>query len=83
MDTSRTILYALAIGLLLAEAAWSTHFLPLDGMAVAVFLLLALYLMTGMMHNYLADRLSLRTASEFTAVALIGVLGVAISQSYV
>ena len=83
MDTSRTILYALAIGLLLAEAAWSTHFLPLKGMADAVFLLLALYLMTGMMHNYLAARLSLRTASEFTAVALIGVLGVAISQSYV
>ena len=83
LDTSRTILYALAIGVLLAEAAWSTHFLPLEGMAVAVFLLLALYLMTGMMHNYLADRLSLRTASEFTAVALIGVAGVALSQSYV
>ena len=83
MDTSRTIIYALAIGVLLAETAWATHFLPLDGSAAAVFLLLALYLMTGMMHNYLADRLSLRTASEFTAVALAGLLVVTVSHSYV
>lgn len=83
MDTSRTMLYALAIGVLLAETAWATHFLPLDGSAAAVFLLLALYLMTGMMHNYLADRLSLRTASEFIAVALAGLAVVTISNSYV
>ena len=82
MDTSRTMLYALAIGLLLAETAWATHFLPFDGSAAAVFLLLALYLMTGMMHNYLGDRLSLKTASEFTAVALAGLAVVTVSNSY-
>ncbi|MDO8614915.1 MAG: hypothetical protein Q7T33_04150 [Dehalococcoidia bacterium] len=79
METGRTILYALAIGVLLAEAAWATHFLPLEGSAAAVFLLLALYLMTGMMHNYLANRLTLRTASEFTLVALAGVLIIALN----
>ena len=83
MDTSRTMFYALAIGLLLAETAWATHFLPIDGSAAAVFLLLALYLMTGMMHNYLGDRLSLRTASEFTVVALAGLLVVTVSHSYI
>ena len=83
MDTSRTMLYALAIGVLLAETAWATHFLPLDGSAAAVFLLLALYLMTGMMHNYLGDRLSLKTASEFTAVALAGLAVVTVSHSYI
>jgi hypothetical protein len=83
MDTSRTMFYALAIGLLLAETAWATHFLPIDGSAAAVFLLLALYLMTGMMHNYLGDRLNLRTASEFTAVALAGLLVVTVSHSYI
>ena len=51
MDTSRTITYAAAIGVLLAEAAWATRFLPLEGSAAAVFLLLAFYLMTGLMHN--------------------------------
>jgi small neutral amino acid transporter SnatA (MarC family) len=83
MDTSRTMLYALAIGVLLAETAWATHFLPLDGSAAAVFLLLALYLMTGLMHNYLGDRLNLRTASEFTAVAMAGLLVVTVSHSYI
>lgn len=83
MDTVRTILYALAIGVLLAEAAWATHFLPLEGSAAAVFLLLAFYLMTGMMHNYLADRLNLRTAGEFTVVALAGLVIVTVSHAYV
>lgn len=83
IDTLHTILYALAIGMLLAEAAWATHFLPLEGSAAAVFLLLALYLMTGMMHNYLGDRLNLRTAGEFIAVALVGLLVATLSQSYV
>jgi len=72
MDTMRTITYALAIGVLLAEAAWATHFLPLDGSGAAVFLLLAFYLMSGLMHNYLADRLNTRTAGEFAVVALGG-----------
>jgi hypothetical protein len=83
MDTYRTILYALAIGVLLGETAWTTHFLPLEGSSAAVFLLLALYLMTGMMHNYLANRLSLRTASEFCAVALAGLFAVIVSHSYI
>ena len=40
MDTPRTVTYAVAIGVLLAETAWATHFLPLEGSAAAVFLLL-------------------------------------------
>jgi hypothetical protein len=78
MDTTRTIEYALAIGVLLAQAAWVTHFLPLDGSGAAVFLLLAFYLMSGLMHNYLADRLSLRTASEFGLVAVSGLATIAL-----
>jgi hypothetical protein len=77
MDTSRTITYALAIGVLLAESVWATHFLPLDANGAAVFLLVAFYLMTGLMHNYLASRLSGRTSAEFAAVA-IGGLGTAL-----
>jgi hypothetical protein len=78
MDTMRTITYALAIGVLLAEAAWATHFLPLDASGAAVFLLLAFYLMSGLMHNYLADRLSTRTATEFAVVAASGLATVAV-----
>lgn len=83
LDTPRTVIYAVAIGVLLAETAWATHFLPLEGSPAAVFLLLAFYLMTGLMHSYLAERLNPRTAGEFTAVAMAGLLIVTISHAYV
>jgi hypothetical protein len=82
MDSTRTILYSLAIGVLLGESAWTAHFLPLDESAAAVFLLLAFYLMTGLMHNYLARRLTRKTGSEFGVVALAGVVIIALSHAY-
>ncbi len=82
LDTTRTLIYASAVGVLLAEAAWTTRFLPLEGSAAAVFLLLSFYLMTGLMHNYLGNRLNLKTAAEFTAVALAGVGIIALSHAY-
>jgi hypothetical protein len=81
MDTTRTILYSLAIGVLLAESAWTTHFLPLNASAAAVFLLLTFYMMSGLMHNYLANRLNRQTASEFFAVALAGLAIIIVAQA--
>ena len=68
---------------MLAETAWATHFLPLEGSAAAVFLLLGFYLMTGLTHNYLSDRLNVRTAAEFSLVALVGLLVVTVSHAYI
>lgn len=82
MDNFKTATHALAIGLLLAQSAWVTHFLPLDGSAAAVFLLLAFYLTTGIMHNYLAGRLNARTGAEFGAVAAAGLVIVTLSQTF-
>ena len=81
LDNFKTATHALAIGILLAQAAWVTHFLPLEGAAAAVFLLLAFYLSTGIMHNYLAGRLNARTGSEFAAVAAAGLAIVIVSQA--
>lgn len=81
LDTFRTILYAVASGLLMAEAAWTTHFLPLEASAAAVFLLLAFYLMTGLMHNYLGNRLNLKTAAEFSVVAACGIVIITVSNA--
>lgn len=80
METTRTILYALATGILVAEAAWSTHFLPLEATAAAVFLLLTFYMIAGLMHTYLAARLNLRAAAEFACVGVAGVAIVALSH---
>ncbi len=82
LDTPRTIMYAAAIGVLLGETAWATHFLPLESSGAAVFLLLVFYLMTGLMHNYLASRLNTRTAGEFAAVAAAGLVIVTISHAW-
>ncbi len=79
LDTTRTILYALAIGGLIAEAAWTTHFLPLEESAAAVLLLLAFYLTTGLMHNYLDSKLSRQTVAEFGGVAAVGAVIIAVS----
>lgn len=81
MDNFKTATHALAIGIVLGQAAWVTHFLPLDGSAAAVFLLLAFYLATGIMHNYLAGRLTFRTGSEFAGVGAAGLVIVTISQT--
>ncbi len=80
LNTTRTILFALAIGGMIAEAAWTTHFLPLEESAAAVFLLLTFYLTTGIMHSYLGDKLNRQTAAEFGGVAAIGAVIVAISH---
>ena len=82
MDTSYTLLYAAAIAILLSEGAWAVHFLPLEGGAAAVSLLLAFYLLTGLMHNHLAYRPSIRTAGEFAGIAALGLLIVTLSQAY-
>jgi hypothetical protein len=82
MDNFKTATHALAVGLLLAQCAWVTHYLPLDGSAAAVFLLLAFYLATGIMHNYLAGRLNARTGGEFGAVAAAGLIIVTVSQTF-
>ncbi|HSP56015.1 MAG TPA: hypothetical protein VLS25_10555 [Dehalococcoidia bacterium] len=83
MDTPRTVIYAIAVGVLLAETAWTTHFLPFESSPAAVFLLLAFYLMTGLMHSYLANRLNPRTAGEFAVVAMAGLLIVTVSHTYI
>jgi len=80
LDTARTILYAVAVGGLIAEATWTTHFLPLEESAAAVFLLLTFYLTTGLMHNYLGNKLNRQTAAEFSGVGAIGIVIIAISH---
>jgi hypothetical protein len=81
LDSTRTILYSLAIGILLGESAWTTHFLPLDNSAAAVFLLLTFYMLSGLMHTYLGQRLNRQATGEFVAVALVGISIIAVAQA--
>jgi hypothetical protein len=82
MDAPRTLIYALAVGALLGQVAWAVHFLPLEAMAAAVLHLLAFYLVVGIMHHYLGERLTLRTASEFWGIASLGMALVVVAHRF-
>ncbi|MDP2948223.1 MAG: hypothetical protein Q8P22_01630 [Chloroflexota bacterium] len=76
-----TLVYAGAIALVLAQVTWALHFLPLEGFLAAAFLLLALYIATGVAQNYLLRQLDLATGAEFAAVAAVGLAIVVIAHS--
>jgi hypothetical protein len=76
-----TLLYSTAIAMLLAQVTWSLHFLPLESFLAAAFLLLCLYVATGVVQNYLLRQLDLPTAAEFAAVAVVGLAIVVIAQA--
>jgi len=76
-----TLLYSTAIALLLAQVTWSLHFLPLESFLAAAFLLLCLYVATGVVQNYLLRQLDLATAGEFAAVAVVGLAIVVIAHA--
>jgi len=76
-----TLLYSTAIAMVLAEVTWSLHFLPLESFLAAAFLLLCLYVATGVAQNYLLRQLDLPTAAEFAAVAVVGLAIVVIAHT--
>lgn len=71
-DPYRSLVFAGAIGLVVAEARWSLHFIPLEGFLAGVFLLLTFYLASGLIQHYLTGHLSRTVALEFSAVTAIG-----------
>jgi hypothetical protein len=77
VDTGKVLAYGIVIGIVLGEARWALHFLPLDGFLAAVFLLLAFYLVTGLFHAYLTRQLTRATVLEFAVVTALGTAMVA------
>lgn len=74
-DVRRTWIYALAIGLGLAESIWAMNYWNLDPFVGAVTLLLIFYVLTGFAQQYLFGKLNWRMILEFAIVAsLVGVL---------
>jgi len=76
----RTLTYAAVIGLMVAEVRWSLHFLPLEGFLAGVFLLLAFYVSTGLIHHTLIGNLTRPILAEFGGVTLAGLVIVVLAQ---
>jgi hypothetical protein len=81
LEARPILLHSAAIGMILAQATWALHFLPLEGFLAAAFLLLILYLATGVMQNYLLRQLDWATGAEFAGVAAVGVLIVVVAHT--
>jgi hypothetical protein len=72
IDPGETLLYSLVTGLVIAETRWLVHYLPVQGYAAALILLLAFYLVTGLLHSHVVRQLSSRVAAEYASVGALG-----------
>ncbi|MSP23004.1 MAG: hypothetical protein EXR66_08360 [Dehalococcoidia bacterium] len=73
IDPGETLLYSVVTGVAVGEARWLVHYLPLHGYAAALTLLLAFYLVTGLLHSHVVRQLTSRVAAEYASVATAGV----------
>jgi FtsH-binding integral membrane protein len=77
VSVGRVALYAGAVGLLVGEATWALNYWQIGNWAGGLFLLAIFYLLAGLAHQHLLERLSLWVLLEFglvTAAALAAVL---------
>jgi len=82
VDRRRRILYAVVVGVVLAELTWALGYwavLPVVGGAA---IWLAFYVLSGIAEHALSNKLDRRIALEYGAVSLIGVLVVLASQPW-
>jgi hypothetical protein len=71
-DPLRALVFAGVMGVIVGEARWVLYFLPLEGFLAGVFVLLVFYLATGVVSNYLQEKLTPVVLLEFCAVTAAG-----------
>ncbi len=76
----RSLGFAAAIGMIVAEARWSLYFVPLEGFLAAVFLLLFFYVASGIAQHYLTGHLSRQLVTEYALVASVGLLMIVLGR---
>jgi hypothetical protein len=79
-DPIRALVFAGAVGLIVAEARWALYFLPLESYLAGVFLLLVFYLTSGLVQHHLNDDLHAPVVAEFSLISVVGVLIVTVGR---
>ena len=79
-DPIRALVFAAAVGLIVAQARWALYFLPLESYLAGVFLLLVFYLTSGLVQHHLNDDLHAPVIAEFSLISVIGVLIVTVGR---
>ena len=81
-DPVRELVFAAAIGVVVAEARWALYFLPLESYLAGVFLLLVFYVGSGLIQHHIDDDLSGPVIMEFSVIAALGVVIVALGRIF-
>lgn len=81
-DPTRALIFAAAVGLVVAEARWALYFLPLESYLAGVFLLIVFYVASGLVQHHLNDDLHSSVLTEFGAMAALGVLIVTLGRIF-
>ncbi len=68
----RTWLYALTAALIMGEITWGLNYWDLGGVSGGLLLLLAFYILTGLIQQHLLGRLSRRVMAEYLLTATVG-----------
>jgi hypothetical protein len=72
-DAIRALVFAAAIGVVVAEIRWALYFIPLDGYLAAIVLLVVFYQSSGLVQHHLTGHLNRAVATEFSLVTAIGI----------
>jgi hypothetical protein len=81
-DPVRELVFAAAIGVVVAEARWALYFLPLESYLAGVFLLLVFYVASGLIQHHIDDDLNGPVIMEFSVIAAIGIAIVALGRIF-
>jgi hypothetical protein len=81
-DPVRSLVYAGAIGVIVAQARWALYFLPLESYLAGVFLLLVFYLTSGLVQHHLNDDLRQPVVTEFALITVLGVVIVTLGRVF-
>jgi len=81
IDPVETFVLAIVVGIIVAETRWSLHYVPLDGYAAGLTLLLAFYFSAGVLHAQVTGDISRRVVLEYGLVSAAGLAFVIVAHA--
>ena len=72
VDPQETLVMSVIVGVLLAEARWTLHFLPLDGYLAGLALVFVFFLLAGLLHAYITRALDRVIALQHAVITALG-----------
>lgn len=81
IDPMETLGLALVTGIVIGEARWLLYYMPLDTYLAGLTLLLAFYLVTGLLHSHVIRALTRAVAFEYSGIAAAGLALVVVARA--